>query len=231
VKPQDLVFDITPEKEKRVGWYRFPAPPGMKAMRLNTNVKKVEAWVDGQAVGIAEGRIDLESPIQEVSQVALRVEQKPGCYAGAAFSLPVAFECAEGKIPLGDWCNHGLETYSGGVIYTKTVELEERHLAGQVILDLGQVSSMAEVHVNDKSAGVRMARPFCFDITGLVKAGENHIQVKVVNTLANHMSSYPTTYIYEGQMVSGLLGPVKLQFLSKVILVVVLDEGEGAATC
>jgi hypothetical protein len=139
--------------------------------------------------------------------------------------LPVAFECAEGKIPLGDWCNYGLKTYSGGVIYTRIVKLEERHLAGKVILDLGQVSTTAEVHVNGKSAGVKMARPFCFDITGLVKAGENQIQVKVVNTLANHMSSYPTTYIYEGQMVSGLLGPVKLQFLSKVNLTAVPASG------
>ena len=218
VNPQDLLFDITPEKENRVGWYRFPAPPGMKAMRLNMNARKVETWVDGNSVEVTGGRIDLGSPMQGISQVALRVEQEPGCYAGAAFPLPVAFECADGKIPLGDWCNHGLKTYSGGVIYTRIVKLEERHLAGKVILDLGQVSTMAEVHVNGKSAGVKMARLFCFDITELVKAGENQIQVKVVNTLANHMSSYPTTYIYEGQMVSGLLGPVKLQFLSKVAL-------------
>jgi hypothetical protein len=218
VRPQDLIFDITPEKENPVGWYRFPAPPGMKAMRLSTNARRVEAWVDGQPVPVAGGRIDLESPIQEVSQVALRVEQEPGYYAGAAFSLPVAFECAEGKIPLGDWCSYGLETYSGGVVYSKMVELEERHLAGKILLDLGQACTTAEVCVNDKSAGVRMAKPFSFDITGLVKAGVNQIQVKVVNTLANHMSSYPTTYVYEGQMVSGLLGPVKLQFLSKVTL-------------
>jgi len=221
VNPQDLVFDITPEKENRVGWYRFPAPPGMKAMRLNTNASKVEAWVDGQLVEVKGDKIELESPIQEISQVALRLEQKPGCYAGAAFFLPIAFECEEGRMPLGDWCNHGLKTYSGGVVYTRIVELEERHLAGKVILDLGQVSTTAEVHINGNPAGVKMARPFCFDITGLVKAGENQIQVKVVNTLANHMNSYPTTYIYEGQMVSGLLGPVKLQFLSGVTLTAV----------
>lgn len=225
VKPQDLVFDITPEKKNRVGWYRFPAPPGMKTMRLNTNARGITAWVDGQPVKVEGGRIELESPIEGVSQVALRVEQEPGRYAGAAFSLPVAFECEEGRISPGDWCDYGLETYSGGVVYTKIVELEERHLAGKVLLDLGQVSTTAEVHVNGKPAGVKMARPFCFDITGFVKVGENQIQVKVVNTLANHMSSYPTNYVYEGQMVSGMLGPVKLQFLSKVTLTAAPTSG------
>jgi len=137
----------------------------------------------------------------------------------------VAFECEEGKISLGDWCDYGLETYSGGAVYTKIVELEERHLAGKILLDLGQVSTTAEVHVNGKPAGIRMNKPFCFDITGFAKAGENQIQVKVVNTLANHMSSYPTNYVYEGQMVSGLLGPAKLQFLSEVTLTAVPASG------
>jgi len=70
-----------------------------------------------------------------------------------------------------------------------------------------------------------MAKPFCFDITQLVKEGENQIQVKVVNTLANHMSTYPTNYVYEGQTVSGLLGPVKIQFLSKVTLTAAPTSG------
>jgi hypothetical protein len=63
-----------------------------------------------------------------------------------------------------------------------------------------------------------LARPFRFDITNFVKEGENEIQIKVVNTLANHMSTYPTKYIYEGQTQSGLLGPVEIRFLSKINL-------------
>ncbi len=218
VEPQKLIFDITPQKDNRIGWYRFSAPPGLKSMRLNNNSRGVQAWIDGQLAKVEQGRITLESVIEGVSQVALRVEQKPGCYAGAAFHLPIAFECKEGKIPLGDWCDYGLETYSGGAVYTRMVNLEKRHLAGKILLDLGQVSTVAEVHVNGKLAGVKMAQPFQFDITQLVFEGENQIQVKVVNTLANHMSTYPTNYVYEGQTVSGLLGPVKFQFLSTVTL-------------
>ena len=50
-----------------------------------------------------------------------------------------------------------------------------------------------------------------------VQEGENRIEVKVVNTLANHMITCPTKYLREGQTVSGLLGPVRLLFLSPVI--------------
>ena len=63
-----------------------------------------------------------------------------------------------------------------------------------------------------------MSRPFRFDISDFVQPGNNQIQIKVANTLANHMSSYPTHWVLEDQAVSGLLGPVQLRFHSKVKL-------------
>jgi len=194
-------------------------------MRLNCHARKVAAWIDGQPAKVEAGTIILDSSMGGVSQIALRVEQEPGCRAGAAFTLPVAVECEKGRIPLGDWCDYGLETYSGGAVYNKVVNLEQHHLAGKVLLDLGQISTTAEVHVNGQPAGVKMGQPFRFDITDFVEEGENQIRVKVVNTLANHMSTYPTNYVYEGQTVSGLLGPVKLQFLSKVTLTATPTDG------
>ena len=86
-------------------------------------------------------------------------------------------------------------------------------------LDLGRVNSTAEVRVNDRPAGLRMARPYTFDLSGLLREGENTIEVKVRNTLANHYSvGYPTKFVYDGQTVSGLLGPVRLRFLNEVTL-------------
>ena len=225
VEPQDLVFDITPEKEHRVGWYRFTAPPGLRSMKLSACTRDVSAWVDGRSVEVANGKVHLETPMEGVSQVALRVEQEPGAYAGAAFPLPVTFECEEGRIPLGNWCEYGLETYSGGAVYTTEVVLEKRHLEGKVLLDLGEVSATAEVHINGEQAGVRMGPPFCFDVTDLVVEGENRIRVKVVNSLANHMSTYPTNFVYEGQTVSGLLGPVTIRFFSTIALTAVSASG------
>jgi len=216
VQPQDLLFDITPQRQKRVGWYRFVAPPGLESMTLNANAKNVAAWIDAEPLAVQAGKIALESPRPTASQVVLRVEQNPGRYAGAAFDQPVGFQCETGKIPLGDWCEYGLETYSGAGVYCKTVELEERHLKGKVLLHLERASTVAEVHVNDKPVGVRMAKPFCFDITDAVEVGTNHIRIKVANTLANHMSTYPTKFAKN--TVSGLHPPVTLQFLSQVRL-------------
>jgi hypothetical protein len=210
-----LIYDITPHKQ-RVGWYRFKAPPGAQVLNLGLKGRRVQAWVDGTPVAVREGRIVLDPPKKLASQVALRVEQEAGYYAGAAFPEPVGFRCLDGEIPLGDWSEHGLATYSGAALYTKEATLAPSRPAGQVFLDLGRVATVAEVHVNGKPAGVRMARPFRFDITGLVKPGRNQIRVKVANTLANHMSTYPTRYVFPGQTVSGLLGPVNIELISPV---------------
>jgi hypothetical protein len=65
---------------------------------------------------------------------------------------------------------------------------------------------------------VRLARPFRFDVTQLISEGRNHIEIKVANTLANHMSTYPTKWVFDGQTASGLFGPVELRFLAPVVL-------------
>jgi hypothetical protein len=222
-----VVYDLTPHNDHRIGWYRFKAPPGLTGMRITAKARGIEAWINGEKVPVENGAIKLGSPVKQVSQVALRVEQEPGTYAGAVFPEPIAFDCQEGEMGLGDWSDYGLETYSGIVVYTKAVNLGKGQLQGKVILDLGLVKVVAEVLVNGKSAGVRLARPFSFDMTDLLKAGPNTIEVKVANTLANHMRSYPTQYIYKGQTVSGLLGPVELYFLSPVTLTRSVSENYG----
>lgn len=67
----------------------------------------------------------------------------------------------------------------------------------------------AEVHVNGRSAGIRVAPPWRVDISKYVKPGDNRIEVLVYNTLANHYFTIPTRY--RGELTSGLLGPVTLR--------------------
>jgi hypothetical protein len=226
-KPQRVVWDVKPIAARRVGWYRFLAPPGLRAVHFQAQARALEAWVDGRPVAVELDKILLSAAQPGVSQVAMRVEQEPGSYAGAAFREPVTFECEEGQIALGDWSKFGLATYSGIGVYAKDFELETVHLRGKVILDLGEVKDVAEVFVNGSPAGIRMARPFQFDITRLVKIGQNRLVVKIANTLANHMSTYPTRWVLEGQTVSGLLGPVKLEF--RVPVTMNLDIAESRA--
>jgi hypothetical protein len=138
--------------------------------------------------------------------VAIRVEQARGNYGGAALSDRILLDCGPGRIALGDWSRiDGLASYSGGAWYRKTVSLPP---ASRVVLDLGDVVATAEVRVNGKPAGLKVAPPWTLDISELAKPGANRIDVLVYNTLANHYSTIPTRY--RGRPTSGLLGPVTL---------------------
>ena len=211
-------LDIEPERAEHVGWYRFVAPPGTRQLSFEAKARRVEAWLDGKPVPVRENGITLSQPALGPSTVALRIEQEPGTYAGAVFDEPVVFDCIEGEAPLGDWSLHGLATFSGIGAYATEATLEQEHLSCKVLLELGQVKTVADVSVNGRPAGVRLGRPYVFDITDLVQEGPNRIEIKVANTLANHMSTYPTRWVFEGQTVSGVLGPVRLRFLSPVVL-------------
>jgi len=200
--PNVLPFDVRAAESKPVGWYRFAAPPGLRAMTINAR-GKVQAWADGKELKVRGNRIVV--PVPPVS-VLLRIEQERGCYGGAALPEPIKLDCGPGRIAAGDWSKiEGLLSYSGGACYRKTIAIPA---AKQVVLDLGDVVASAEVRVNGQSAGVRVSPPWRFDITSFVKPGENRIEVLVRNTLANHYTTIPTQY--RGNTTSGLLGPVTL---------------------
>ena len=113
-------------------------------------------------------------------------------------------------IRLGDlYDNESLMTYSGGMWYRKTIVLTPSQAgSSKVILDLGQLVASAEVFINGKSAGKRLSPPWQFDFTGMVKSGENRLEVLIYNTLGNYYLTTPSRYV--GSTKSGLIGPVKL---------------------
>jgi hypothetical protein len=133
---------------------------------------------------------------------------QPGAYAGAAFPEPIGLKLGGGTIGLGLWTDYALPTYSGIGVYTQTVELDQPEPGTKTWLDLGQVLVAAEVLVNGDDAGVRVARPFKFDISNLIREGENTIEVRVANTIAPHYTTIPAMNL--GPTESGLLGPVRL---------------------
>ena len=157
--PPGIRFDIHSGSAPRVGWYRFEAPPGTRAIRLPLKARRVAVWVDGTEVSLTGNTATLPAPRAGVSQVALRVEHEPGYYAGAAFENPVTFTCEEGVIALGDWRDHALESYSGAVVYRKRVQVPAASLGGRALLDLGRVRATATLRVNGAAAGIRLAGP------------------------------------------------------------------------
>jgi hypothetical protein len=207
----DIVYDVKRASIERIGWYRFDAPPGVKEIVLHNN--NLTLWINGKEVPVRAGMAVLDNPPKGVSKVAIRVKMKPGQYAGAAFDQPIQLKFEGGIIQAGLWSNFALPTYSGIGVYKQHLDLNPEEANRQVELDLGQVLVAAEVLVNGQRAGVKVAAPYKFDLTGLVQSGSNEIEIRVANTLAPHYT-VPRQAKDLGPVDSGLVGPVKLKILN-----------------
>jgi hypothetical protein len=101
---------------------------------------------------------------------------------------------------LEDWSKRaedGIRYYSGTAVYRKTFQLDPAtvgssadqspSVAGQrcLYLDLGQVAVMAQVKLNGHDLGILWKSPYRLDVTEAAKAGENALELKVVNLWIN----------------------------------------------
>ncbi|WP_406015725.1 hypothetical protein OG520_34575 [Streptomyces sp. NBC_00984] len=210
-----------PGRRGGVAWLWCELPPGTR--RLTASVHgDVTVHVDGSeypGVTAVDARgvrtVTVELPPGDRGgprAAALRVRTRPGYEGGAALASPVRCTVGPGRIRLGDWEDQGLAEYSGGVRYGREVTVPAEVVAGQVWLDLGRVRGTAEVRVGGVAAGVRVCSPYVFDLTGLVVPGANALEITVFGTLAPHLdATSPTHFVFPGQRVSGLLGPVRLR--------------------
>ncbi len=119
----------------------------------------------------------------------------------------------------------GIRHYSGTAVYRKTFTLaKELVVAGGLALDLGDLREMAEVTLNGQALGVLWSRPFRVDIAKAARAGENQLEIKVVNNWPNRLigdAALPvearrtrtniTKFKADTPLTtSGLLGPVRV---------------------
>jgi hypothetical protein len=131
---------------------------------------------------------------------------------------------------LVDWTRRpeeGIKYYSGKATYLKSFSIADSDLnnSSRLLLDLGEVRHVAEVRLNGKNLGVLWTKPFVCDITAAVKAGDNELEIDVVNLWPNRLigdsklppeKRYTKTNVqkfYQGEktlLPSGLLGPVEL---------------------
>jgi len=190
-------------------WFRFRSAPGTAAIQVQAN-GEVQAWIDEvpmQARG--NGRFEALTPAIAAASVELRIKPLTGYSGGALIPEPVTVETGTGSMALGDWSQRGiLHNYSGGVRYRLVFPLSAEQADARVELDLGKVVATAEVQVNGRNAGIRVAPPWRLELTGLLKAGNNTLEVLVYSTLANHYQTIPSRY--RGSPLAGLLGPVRL---------------------
>ena len=210
-----------PSTAERVEWFRIDIPPGAlrASFEAHGRVKAFACGGDGREVrelpvergdGL-EHRIDL-SGVPSPGSIVLRVTGAAGYSGGGVFESPVTFDVGPGEMTPGNWAEQGLSAFSGGVRYMRTVGLTQPLRPGErIVLDLGVVRGTAEVWVNGSCVGTRVLFPYEFDVTSHMKEGENQITVNIYNTLAPYLDAVsPTYFVFPGQTVSGLMGPVRL---------------------
>jgi hypothetical protein len=93
---------------------------------------------------------------------------------------------------LSSWSDQpdaGVKYFSGTAAYTKTIQVP----AGLVsenrrwYLDLGQVAVMAQVKLNGQDLGILWKAPYRVEVTGVLRPGDNDLEVKVVNLWINRL--------------------------------------------
>lgn len=207
-----------PQDRPATEWLRFRISPGAARMRCRVRGTP-RLWIDGAEVPCQVGdpragealamEADLPGTGRAERHGALRVDPWFGHSEGAVLDGPAVFDVGEGVMSLGDWQEQGLAGYSGGIRYLRS--FHHTGGAGRMLLDLGRVRGTAEAWVNGVQVGVRIWAPYVFDVTGLVRSGENELEVLVMNTLGPYMdAASPTHFVFPGQTVSGLFGPVRL---------------------
>jgi hypothetical protein len=104
----------------------------------------------------------------------------------------------------GDWAQlPGLETYTGRLRFRTSFALTPAHVQQPLFLDLGQVGDIAEVVLNGMTAGARAWAPYVWAINPICQVGDNQLEVRVTNSMANRLEGL--------QRPSGLLGPVSIR--------------------
>jgi hypothetical protein len=131
--------------------------------------------------------------------------------------------------PLNENADAGIRHFAGVATYAKDFAAPKGWKAGQPLwLNLGELREVAQVAVNGKDVGTAWHAPYRLDVSGAVKAGKNHIEVRVANLWINRLigdaqkgaqkvafTTMPTYRADAPLRASGLIGPVVLEAAAK----------------
>jgi hypothetical protein len=84
----------------------------------------------------------------------------------------------------------GIRYYSGIATYEKTFQYDPGHNIKdkRIYLDLGDISKIGEVWLNNMPLGITWSKPFRFEVTGFIKRGENKLKIEIANTWSNRLT-------------------------------------------
>jgi hypothetical protein len=163
------------------------APPPAEIHVVQGNALHLLAWQSGryELKSVAGQRVelnvpDLPAPLEIAGPWELRFA--PGWGAPERVALDKLISWSEHNDP-------GVKYFSGAATYRQEFTIPAAMISKghRLFLDLGKVQVMAEVKLNGKSVGILWRPPYRVDVSDSAKAGENTIEVKVVNLWPNRM--------------------------------------------
>ena len=100
---------------------------------------------------------------------------------------------------LVDWTTiDDLEHFAGTAVYRTRFDLP-RQPEGTVFLEFGNVLDVASVVVNGESAGTIFEPPYRVKVTGLLRVGNNDLQIKVANRAENAIGTATANWTGAGK--------------------------------
>lgn len=206
--PAVLPFDCLGRQESPTT-FCFTAPPGLQWMEIAACGDVQAVMAGGKALRLTRSAgvciAALDTPADFPCEARITLSGTGGCRGVAAFAEPIRLFCVLGRMPAGDWSRiDGLKYYAGGAAYSQRVTLTEAQCGARTELHLSDLTASAEVLVNGRSMGVRVAPPWQWRIGSALHPAENDIRVEVYNTIGNHYGYIPTRY--RSGIVSGLTG-------------------------
>jgi hypothetical protein len=204
ILPHDLPTATTASHESR--WYRMEVPPGTTGVLPPVLDLPYKLLLNGQELkSNGSGVIDFPKLSPAEKNTFVIEAQKDD-----RLSSPVEFVSGTTSFSLKSWTKTGLAQFSGTAIYEKSFTVPVTYQGKRIWLDLGRVSSVAEVYVNDKVAGTLVWSPYRLDITDFVNPGENRLKIRVTNTEANARAVGSSRDILSKIDLSGIEGPVQI---------------------
>ena len=179
------------------------------------------AWTDGTYLFSRPGSPPVSRQVAGTRSIPLKTGWRLSFPAG--WDAPASLDLGELK-PWSALEDQATRHFSGSAIYRPTLRLEAPMADERVWLDLGRVADIAEVRINGRKLAVLWTAPFRADITGLVQAGDNEIEIEVTNTWHNRLA-YDASLPEAGRKtwtisapktnapvkLAGLLGPVQVR--------------------
>lgn len=118
-------------------------------------------------------------PVQEITgSWTVHFDEKWGGPAAVEFST------------LEDWTKRpeeGIKYYSGSATYVKRFDMPNLAAQKRYFLDIGVVKDIAELTLNGKKLGILWTSPWRIEITGIIKATDNVLEIQVTNLWPNRL--------------------------------------------